>query len=120
MVATYSGDADDGASGDRAALQSAAGDPPADAFRPARAGADPGSGSATFKIVVNPLVSWIWIGFLVLSLGTAIAGIGARGSGQRSARGRRRAGGRFGQRARVGQRPQDLRFRVSDAGRGRV
>jgi cytochrome c-type biogenesis protein CcmF len=29
--------------------------------------------SASFEIVINPLVSWIWFGFLVLTLGTCIA-----------------------------------------------
>ena len=29
--------------------------------------------SATFKVIVNPLVNWIWIGFLLLSLGLLIA-----------------------------------------------
>jgi cytochrome c-type biogenesis protein CcmF len=30
-------------------------------------------GSATFKVLVNPLVMWIWVGGAVLLLGTAIA-----------------------------------------------
>jgi cytochrome c-type biogenesis protein CcmF len=29
--------------------------------------------TAAIKVVVNPLVNWIWIGFVLLSLGTAIA-----------------------------------------------
>jgi cytochrome c-type biogenesis protein CcmF len=31
------------------------------------------SGIANLKIVINPLVNWIWIGFLLLALGTVIA-----------------------------------------------
>jgi cytochrome c-type biogenesis protein CcmF len=34
---------------------------------------DPGSDAATFKMIVNPLVNWIWIGFVLLSLGTGVA-----------------------------------------------
>jgi cytochrome c-type biogenesis protein CcmF len=34
---------------------------------------DPKANTATFKAIVNPLVSWIWIGFMLLSLGTAVA-----------------------------------------------
>ncbi len=34
---------------------------------------EPKSDLATFKMIVNPLVNWIWIGFVLLSLGTAIA-----------------------------------------------
>jgi cytochrome c-type biogenesis protein CcmF len=30
-------------------------------------------GSATFKVFVNPLVSWVWLGGLVFILGTLIA-----------------------------------------------
>ena len=30
-------------------------------------------GSATFKIHVNPLVKWLWIGGLVIGAGTLIA-----------------------------------------------
>lgn len=30
-------------------------------------------GVAQFKLVVNPLVNWIWIGFLILTFGTVIA-----------------------------------------------
>jgi cytochrome c-type biogenesis protein CcmF len=29
--------------------------------------------SATFQIVINPLVNWIWVGFAVMALGTGIA-----------------------------------------------
>ncbi|HEY3354956.1 MAG TPA: cytochrome c-type biogenesis CcmF C-terminal domain-containing protein [Polyangia bacterium] len=32
-----------------------------------------GSGQAMLKIVINPLVNWVWIGFLLLFLGTFIA-----------------------------------------------
>jgi cytochrome c-type biogenesis protein CcmF len=31
------------------------------------------NGSATFKVFVNPLVSWVWLGGLVFILGTLIA-----------------------------------------------
>jgi cytochrome c-type biogenesis protein CcmF len=34
---------------------------------------DPKASTATFKAIVNPLVNWIWIGFILLSLGTAVA-----------------------------------------------
>jgi cytochrome c-type biogenesis protein CcmF len=34
---------------------------------------DPGLGTATFKVIINPLVTWMWIGFVLLSLGTGIA-----------------------------------------------
>ena len=40
-------------------------------------------GAAQFKLVVNPLVNWIWIGFLILTFGTIIAMIP---SGSRQAR----------------------------------
>ncbi|MCA9665193.1 MAG: cytochrome c biogenesis protein CcsA [Myxococcales bacterium] len=33
------------------------------------------TGSTTFKIVVNPLVNWIWFGFIVLGIGTAVAAL---------------------------------------------
>jgi cytochrome c-type biogenesis protein CcmF len=39
---------------------------------------DTRSGAATFKVVVNPLVNWIWIGFILLSLGTLVAIVPAR------------------------------------------
>ncbi len=48
--------------------------------------ADPSSGAATFKLVINPLVNWIWIGFLVLTLGAAIAQIPAWGRRRRRRR----------------------------------
>lgn len=35
-------------------------------------GFDPDSQTANFRIYVNPLVNWVWIGFVVLSLGTFI------------------------------------------------
>jgi len=34
---------------------------------------DPQGGAATFKIVVNPLVNWIWFGFILLTLGALLA-----------------------------------------------
>jgi cytochrome c-type biogenesis protein CcmF len=36
-------------------------------------GVDQQAGIANLKIVVNPLVNWIWLGFLLLAFGTAIA-----------------------------------------------
>lgn len=38
-----------------------------------QAGADVGTQTASIKIVINPLVNWIWFGFGVLALGTFIA-----------------------------------------------
>jgi cytochrome c-type biogenesis protein CcmH/NrfF len=37
------------------------------------AGADPSSQSASFQVVINPLVDWIWAGFGILAMGTLIA-----------------------------------------------
>jgi cytochrome c-type biogenesis protein CcmF len=37
------------------------------------AGFDIASQSATYTVTVNPLVNWIWIGFAIMALGTAIA-----------------------------------------------
>ena len=37
------------------------------------AGYDTQTESATFQIVVNPLVNWIWAGFGVMAFGTGIA-----------------------------------------------
>jgi cytochrome c-type biogenesis protein CcmF len=37
------------------------------------AGYDTQTQSATFQIVVNPLVNWIWVGFGVMVFGTGIA-----------------------------------------------
>jgi cytochrome c-type biogenesis protein CcmF len=34
---------------------------------------DPASGRATFKYYVNPLINWLWIGWIVIFLGTQIA-----------------------------------------------
>jgi len=34
---------------------------------------DPRTDTATFKAYVNPLVSWIWLGGLMLILGTHVA-----------------------------------------------
>jgi cytochrome c-type biogenesis protein CcmF len=34
---------------------------------------DPRRGTGTFKVIVNALVNWIWIGFVLLSLGTLVA-----------------------------------------------
>jgi len=36
-------------------------------------GADPDTKRAEFQIHVNPMVSWIWLGVLVLILGTAVS-----------------------------------------------
>jgi len=36
---------------------------------------DQTSGRATFKLIVNPLVNWIWIGFILLSVGAVLASI---------------------------------------------
>ncbi|HEY1587050.1 MAG TPA: cytochrome c-type biogenesis CcmF C-terminal domain-containing protein, partial [Polyangia bacterium] len=36
-------------------------------------GYDPQSGIANVKVVINPLVDWIWLGFLLLIFGTVIA-----------------------------------------------
>ena len=38
-----------------------------------QAGADIASQTASLKVVVNPLVNWVWLGFGVLALGTGIA-----------------------------------------------
>ncbi|MCL4395693.1 MAG: heme lyase CcmF/NrfE family subunit [Chloroflexi bacterium] len=37
------------------------------------AGFDSNTGSATLKVIVNPLVSWLWVGFGVLVAGTLLA-----------------------------------------------
>jgi cytochrome c-type biogenesis protein CcmF len=34
---------------------------------------DLAEGNATFKVVVNPVVDWIWFGFMLLAIGTGIA-----------------------------------------------
>jgi cytochrome c-type biogenesis protein CcmF len=36
-------------------------------------GIDFADGSGTFKIVINPLVDWVWFGFILLAFGTGIA-----------------------------------------------
>ena len=36
-------------------------------------GVDFSDNSATFKLVINPLVDWVWFGFMLLALGTAVA-----------------------------------------------
>jgi cytochrome c-type biogenesis protein CcmF len=36
-------------------------------------GYDLAEGTATLKVVVNPVVDWIWFGFMMLAIGTAIA-----------------------------------------------
>ena len=36
-------------------------------------GYDLAEGNATLKVVVNPVVDWIWFGFMLLAIGTAIA-----------------------------------------------
>jgi cytochrome c biogenesis factor len=33
--------------------------------------------TASFKVIINPLVSWIWIGFLVLTFGVLLLLVGA-------------------------------------------
>jgi cytochrome c-type biogenesis protein CcmF len=35
--------------------------------------ADAGSQAASFEIIVNPLVNWLWLGFGILAIGTGIA-----------------------------------------------
>jgi cytochrome c-type biogenesis protein CcmF len=30
-------------------------------------------GSATLKVIINPLVVWLWVGFIVFIIGTLIA-----------------------------------------------
>jgi cytochrome c-type biogenesis protein CcmF len=35
-------------------------------------GVDFADGSGTFKLVINPLVDWVWFGFILLAFGTAI------------------------------------------------
>ncbi len=42
------------------------------------AGQDPGSGKAVIEVFVNPLVVWVWIGGIVMVLGTLIALIPSR------------------------------------------
>lgn len=41
-----------------------------------------GGTSATFKIYINPLINWVWIGGIVMILGTLIAAWPARNQGQ--------------------------------------
>ncbi|HEY0710506.1 MAG TPA: cytochrome c-type biogenesis CcmF C-terminal domain-containing protein [Polyangia bacterium] len=36
-------------------------------------GVDFADGSGTFKLVINPLVDWVWFGFILLALGTTAA-----------------------------------------------
>lgn len=36
-------------------------------------GIDPESGLASIKVIINPLVNWVWFGFVLLILGTVIA-----------------------------------------------
>jgi cytochrome c-type biogenesis protein CcmF len=36
-------------------------------------GIDSESGLANIKVIINPLVNWVWFGFMVLILGTAVA-----------------------------------------------
>jgi cytochrome c-type biogenesis protein CcmF len=45
----------------------------AEDFYLVQAGTDAGSQTASIKIVINPLVNWIWFGFGVLAIGTGIA-----------------------------------------------
>ena len=35
-------------------------------------GFNPGTGLANFRVYVNPLINWVWIGFVILAFGTAI------------------------------------------------
>ena len=37
------------------------------------AGYEPAEQSATYAVTINPLVNWIWFGFVILALGTALA-----------------------------------------------
>jgi cytochrome c-type biogenesis protein CcmF len=37
------------------------------------AGFDTNAGTATLKVIINPLVVWLWIGFGVLVAGTLVA-----------------------------------------------
>jgi cytochrome c-type biogenesis protein CcmF len=46
---------------------------PAEDLYVVMAGADPSSQSASFQVVINPLVDWIWAGFGILAMGTLIA-----------------------------------------------
>jgi cytochrome c-type biogenesis protein CcmF len=45
----------------------------AEDFYLVQAGADVGTQTASLKIVINPLVNWIWFGFGIMALGTGIA-----------------------------------------------
>ncbi len=45
----------------------------AEDFYLVQAGADVGSQTVSLKMVINPLVNWIWFGFGVLALGTVVA-----------------------------------------------
>jgi cytochrome c-type biogenesis protein CcmF len=47
--------------------------------------ADPQAQMATFKLVINPLVAWIWIGFLIMALGCLICALPSFSGGRRSA-----------------------------------
>ena len=101
---------------------------------------DLAEGTATLKLVVNPVVNWIWFGFMLLALATGIvllpdsvlerltagAAVPATAAAARSAgrgghralagarRGRRRAAG-----AAAGRRPDAGRFRSGGARTGR-
>jgi len=37
------------------------------------AGTDPDSGKAIIHVIINPLVQWVWIGGLIVLLGTILA-----------------------------------------------
>jgi len=37
------------------------------------AGFDSKAGTATLKVIINPLIVWLWIGFAILIVGTLIA-----------------------------------------------
>ncbi|MFA4930052.1 MAG: cytochrome c-type biogenesis CcmF C-terminal domain-containing protein, partial [Patulibacter sp.] len=47
--------------------------------------------SVTFQVIVSPLVSWIWIGAILMALGALLAMWPVRGRGDRTVRGRNAA-----------------------------
>ncbi|HEV2246150.1 MAG TPA: cytochrome c-type biogenesis CcmF C-terminal domain-containing protein, partial [Terriglobia bacterium] len=42
------------------------------------AGQDPGSGKAIIHVIINPLVQWVWIGGIIVLLGTLLALVPSR------------------------------------------
>jgi cytochrome c-type biogenesis protein CcmF len=42
------------------------------------AGTDPDSGKAIIHVIINPLVQWVWIGGMIVLLGTILALIPSR------------------------------------------